>query len=202
MQSKLIHLIMIILMTSACSNNSTNPEKWTDEEVESWYNKKEWLGGWNVAPDNSVNKRNFAIYYHKSPRHWDQAFQFLKTADLKSLPLGTQELEGKHLFVSVSEYQGKNRTDALYESHRKYIDIQYVIEGKEIIGRTSLDKVKVIEPYSDEKDIVFYEYDGGDYMEATPKNFFIFTPEDAHRPSISAGDSSMVKKLVVKILIA
>lgn len=193
--------MMIILMTSSCSNNQTKPEKWTDEEVDAWYNKKDCLAGWNVAPDNSLNKRNFAIYYHKNPRHWDQAFQFLKTADLKNLPVGTQELEGKHLFVSVSEYQGKNRADALYESHRKYIDIQYVIEGKEIIGRTSLDKVKVVEPYNEEKDIAFYEYDGGDYMEATPQNFFIFLPDDAHRPSISAGDSSMVKKLVVKILI-
>lgn len=192
---------MIILMTSACSNTNTNPEKWSDEEVDAWFNKKEWLNGWDVSPDLSVNKRNMAIYYYKNPRHWDQAFQFLKTADLKNLPVGTQELEGKHLYVAVSEYKAKEKADTRYESHRKYIDIQYVIQGEEIIGHTSLDNVKVVEPYNEEKDIAFYEYDGGDYSTATPKNFFIFFPDDAHRPSISAGDTTMVKKLVVKVMI-
>jgi len=190
---------MIILTVFGCSDNKTNPENWSDEEVNSWFNKKEWLGGWNVKPDESINKRNFAIYYHKNPRHWDQAFNFLKTADLKNLPLGKQELEGEHLFVSVAEYKAKDRSDVRYESHKKYIDIQFLIQGEEIIGRTALDKVKVVEPYSEENDIVFYEYDGGDYFNATPQNFFIFFPSDAHRPSISTGDTTMVKKIVVKV---
>ncbi len=201
MNLKLLFLMMIILMTTACSNNKSNPEKWSDEEVNSWFNQKEWLNGWDVSPDPSINKRNLAIYYHKNPQHWDQAFQFLKTADLKNLPVGTQELEGKHLYVAVSEYKGKEKADTRFESHKKYIDIQYVIQGKEIIGHTSLDNVKVVEPYNEEKDIAFYQSDSGDYSTATPGNFFIFFPDDAHRPSISAGDTTMVKKLVVKVMI-
>src|SRR5680860_208315 len=84
--SKLILLIMIVLASVACSNNKTNPEKWTDEDVNTWFEKQEWLGGWNVQPDASVNKRSFAIYYHNNPRHWDQAFKFLKTANLNEIP--------------------------------------------------------------------------------------------------------------------
>lgn len=192
---------MIILTTAGCSNNKTNPEKWSDEEVNSWYEKQDWLGGWNISPDASVNKRNFALYYHKSQRHWDQAFHFLKTADLKNLPLGKQELEGEHLFVSVAEYYGKKKEDALFESHKKYIDIQYVIKGAEIMGLTTLDNAKVTQPYNEEKDIAFYDFDGGDYYKATPDNFFMFFPEDVHRPSITTGDSVQVKKIVVKIMI-
>jgi YhcH/YjgK/YiaL family protein len=123
----------------------------------------------------------------------------LKTADLKNLPLGKQELEGEHLFVSVAEYYGKQKPDALYESHKKYIDIQYIIKGEEIMGLTTLDKVTLKEPYNEEKDIAFYDYDGGEYIKATPGNFFLFFPEDVHRPSITTGDSVLVKKIVVKL---
>lgn len=192
---------MIILTAVACSNKNSNPEKWSEEEVNSWFEKQEWLAGWNVLPDASINKRNFAIYYHKNPRHWDQAFTFLKTADLKNLPLGKQELEGEHLFITVAEYMGKEKSEALYESHKKYIDIQYIIEGEEIIGLTTLDKVKVVNPYDEEKDIAFYEFEGGDYLKATPKNFFLFFPEDVHRPSIKTDKNPLIRKIVVKILI-
>lgn len=201
MKSKLILIIMTILATVACSDNKPDPAKWTDEEVNGWYEKKEWLQGWKISPDASVNKRNFAIYYHKNQRHWEQAFHFLKSANLHELPLGKQELEGEHLFVSVAEYYGKQKPDALYESHKKYIDIQYIIEGEEIIGLTTLDKVTVRDSYSEEKDIAFYDFDGGDYLKATPEKFFLFFPEDVHRPSITTGDSVLVKKIVVKIKI-
>ncbi len=192
---------MTILAATACSDKNVNPEKWTDDEVNSWYEKKEWLSGWNVLPDASINKRTFAVLYHKNPKHWDHAFQFLQSANLKELPLGKQELEGEHVFVNVQEYFGKAKPDALYESHKKYIDIQYVIEGEEIIGLTTLDKAIVKDPYNEENDIAFYDFEGGEYLKATPENFFLFFPEDVHRPSIAAGDSIQIKKIVVKILI-
>jgi YhcH/YjgK/YiaL family protein len=201
MKSKLILIIMTILTTTACSDKQADPAKWTDDEVNAWYEKKEWLQGWNVSPDASVNKRNFAIYYHKNPRHWDQAFHFLKSANLQELPLGKQELEGEHLYISVAEYFGKQKADALYESHKKYIDIQYVVKGEEIMGLTTLDKVTVRTPYNEEKDIAFYDFEGGDYLKATPEKFLLFFPEDVHRPSISTGDSVLVRKIVVKIKI-
>lgn len=201
MKSKLILFIMTILTTAACSDKNPDPSKWSDEEVNSWYEKREWLQGWEVSPDASVNKRNFAIYYHKNPRHWEQAFHFLKSANLKELPLGKQELEGEHLYVSVAEYYAKQKQDALYESHKKYIDIQYIIEGEEIMGLTTLDKVTVKEPYSEEKDISFYDFDGGEYIKATPEKFFLFFPEDVHRPSITTGDSVLVRKIVVKVMV-
>ncbi len=201
MKSKLSAILFVIMIISACTEKTSDPAKWTDDEVNAWFEKKEWLNGWNIQPDASVNKRNFAIYYHKNPKHWQQAFQFLKSANLKELPVGKQVLEGDHLYATVSEYYGKQRQDALFESHRKYIDIQYVIEGEELMGLTTLDKVSVKEPYNEEKDIAFYEYDGGEYIKATPEKFFLFFPEDIHRPSITTGDSVLVRKIVVKIKI-
>lgn len=201
LKSNIIFLTLLILTTMSCSNTNTNPEKWTDDEVNTWFEKQEWLGGWQVQPDASVNRRSLAIHYLNNPRHWDQAFQFLKTANLHEMPLGKQELEGKHLFVSVDDYITKDKSETKYESHRKYIDLQYVIEGEELMGLTTLDKVKVSEPYNEEKDLAFYEFEGGEYITTTPKNFVIFFPEDLHRPVMKVNENSRVKKIVVKILI-
>jgi len=201
MKYKLIVVIMTVLMMSACSGKKADPSMWSEAEINAWFDKKEWLGGWSVQPDASVNRKTFAELYHKNPRHWNQAFQFLKGADLKNLPLGKQELEGKHLFVSVAEYYGKQKPDTLYESHKKYIDIQYVIAGEELMGLTTPDKVTARDPYNEEKDITFFDYQGGEYLKATPDKFFIFFPEDVHQPSVTTGDSVLVKKIVVKIKI-
>ncbi len=200
MKFKPVLIAMIILTTMSCSNQK-NPEKWSDEEVNNWFQKHEWLEGWNVQPDASINKRSLAINYFKNPVHWKQAFQFLKTANLNALPLGKQYLEGDHLNISVAEYIPKPKKETRYESHKKYIDIQYVIRGEELMGMTTLDKAEVVEPYNEENDIAFYDYDGGNYIKATPANFLVFFPEDAHRPSITTGDTTMVKKIVVKVLI-
>ena len=67
------------------------------------------------------------------------------------------------------------------------------------MGITIRGNVTIDEPYIEEKDITFYTFDGGDYRLATPANFLVFFPEDMHRPSISTGDSVMVKKVVVKV---
>jgi biofilm protein TabA len=194
-------LFIIIMTLTTCTNKQGNPEKWTQDEVNSWFEKKDWLNGWQVQPDESINKRSLAIQYFKNKKHWDQAFTFLKTADLKNLPIGKQELEGDHLYISVDEYTTKDKSDTRYESHRKYIDIQYIIEGEEMMGLAPLDKVEVIEPYNAEKDIAFYQYDGGKYITATPKNFVIFFPTDAHRPTMKVNENSKVRKIVVKVMV-
>ncbi len=189
----------MIFAFSACASKHPHPEKWSEEEVKSWFDKKDWLSGWQVKPDVSVNKRSLAVYYYNNPQRWQQAFQFLKTANLNELSSGRQELDGKHLYISVDAYISKDKNETRYESHRKYIDIQYIIEGEEQMGLTTLDKVKVTEPYNGEKDIAFYAFDGGDYIKATPDNFLVFFPEDVHRPMIKLNENTKVKKIVVKI---
>ena len=47
--------------------------------------KHEWLNGWNVTPDASINKKEFAVYYFKNKERWDKAFAFLKDNDLTKL---------------------------------------------------------------------------------------------------------------------
>lgn len=201
MYSKLILIIMTVLTVGACSGTKNNPADWTEDEVNTWFEKKDWLSAWSIQPDASVNKKALAIAYHKNPERWQKAFEYLKTTDLTTAPSGKTELDGENLFATVAEYFPKKREEVRYESHRKYIDIQYVIKGEEIMGITTHDKVTDDKAYNEEKDIAFYLSEDGNYRHATPSIFLVFFPDDVHRPSISTGDSVLVKKVVIKVKI-
>ena len=56
-----------------------------------------------------------------------------------------------------------------------------------------------MQPYNEEKDIAFYTSNGGTLRKATPGNFFIFFPQDVHRPCVKEKEQVTVKKLVVKM---
>lgn len=150
-------------------------------------------------PDASIDMVAFEKHYNLYPDRWKTVFEFLISNDLKALPLGRINLN-ENVYVSVSEYFTKDIEDSDYEAHKQYIDLQYIIAGEELIGLTrEYASLKVITPYNKQKDIEFYEFKGGDLLLATPDNYFIFFPNDVHKPCIKRSDISQVKKIVIKI---
>lgn len=179
---------------------STDPSTWSDKQINKWFEKGEWLNGWTVKPDASINRKVFAISYFQHKERWDKAFLFLRDHDLSSLELKKYEIDGTDLYAPLSEYMSKNEEDARYEAHRKYIDIQYVVSGKELIGIAPISQQKdILEPYSEEKDIMFMTVNQGTNYKALPDRFFIFFPGDLHRPGLKDGENSPVRKMVVKV---
>jgi YhcH/YjgK/YiaL family protein len=156
-------------------------------------------GGKIIVPDNSIDIEEFYRQYLLNPGRWDRAISFLKETDLSALEQGRYELEGAELFAIINEYTTRNDEDTRLEAHRKYADIQYIIKGKEMIGFCSLSGTTVTVPYDEEKDIFFLESDDQRILQATPDRYFIFFPDDVHRPSIKAGETEIVKKAVVKV---
>jgi len=153
----------------------------------------------SIIPDESINAEEFILRYELNPERWDKAFAFLRDTDLKNLAKGRHELEGNDLYASVDEYLTKNEEDARYESHLRYADIQYVISGEEKIGLLPLEKMQVTIPYDEEKDICFLTSAENNFHTASPDRYFIFFPEDAHRPCVKISENSMVKKIVIKV---
>ena len=181
-------------------NSSTDPATWGSKKTNEWFEKEEWLNGWDVTPDASINRKEFALSYFKNQERWDKAFEFLKNTQLSTLELMRYDIDGDNLFATPSEYITKNKEDANFEAHRKYIDIQYVITGKELIGIAPVSlKDQVLEPYDPTRDIEFMTVNQETEVTATPDRFFIFFPSDAHRPSLKDGENSQVRKIVVKV---
>lgn len=118
------------------------------------------------------------------------------------LTIGKHELEGES-YYNVDVYMPKSLELCRYESHKKYIDIQYMIEGEELIYVTDIKNLQVSEQYSGEKDVMFFE--GGEDVKPevlTDGKYLIFYPQDAHKPSVRVSEvGSKVKKVVFKVKI-
>lgn len=193
-------MVLISFLGLMGSTGAQDPSKWSSKQINKWFEKGEWLNGWTVKPDPSINKKEFAISYFKNKARWDKAFTFLKSNDLSKLEIRRYDIDGDNLYAPVSEYVTKNVEDAKFEAHQKYIDIQYIISGTELMSVAPMSMKKdVTTPYDATKDVGFMTVTKCSDYKATSANFFIFFPSDIHRPSVKVGDNSNVKKIVVKV---
>ncbi len=195
---------MVLTSISGFSGHGsqTDPSQWNVRQIDEWFDKGEWLNGWQVKPDKSINRKLFLVSYFKNKELWDKAFTFLKDVRFSDIEIKRYDIEGEKVYAVVNDYLSKNEEDAQYESHRKYIDIQYVIKGSELIGIAPITSKKdILVPYDTTKDIEFMTVTQGKNYRATPDNFFIFFPDDAHRPGLKDGENSPVRKIVVKVMI-
>jgi YhcH/YjgK/YiaL family protein len=196
-----IMVLTSIFGLSGCYGQG-DPSTWNAEKTGTWFEKGEWYIGWPVKPDNSINRSSMAKAYFKNSDRWNKAFTFLKDNDLLKLELKRYDLDGNNLYVIISEYNTKNPETARFEAHQKYIDIQYVVSGSEIIGIAPLtSKDSVLQKYDPAKDIEFLSVKKGLMVKATPARFFVFFPEDAHMPGLKEETNAPVRKAVVKIRI-
>lgn len=128
-----------------------------------------------------------------------KGFEFLHNTDLDAIPSGKHDIDGDTIFALVQEYQTKPLAECKLESHKKYIDIQYVIRGEEFMGITTKNNQKILE-VNEDKDYTFYE--GTTSLVLVSKGMFtIFFPDDLHQPCVQKELASEVKKVVIKVLI-
>ena len=131
------------------------------------------------------------------------AIDFLRRPDIHDLADGRVDIDGQHLFALVQQYETIMVDIPRFEYHRKYIDVQYIVSGEEIIGWVPAGRMVVTEAYSIEKDICFGI---APKREITPVylqagQLAVLYPEDAHAPKLAAGLPSRVTKIVVKVAV-
>ena len=128
-----------------------------------------------------------------------RAFEFLAATDLAALPPGRHDIDGDRIYVSIDHKDGRGEDGARLEAHRRYIDIQYTIDGNELIGWMPLARVSSPDGGFDEtKDIGFFADRPSTWISVPPGSFTIFFPHDAHAPLAGRGH---LKKAIVKIAV-
>ena len=145
-----------------------------------------------------VDKIENARQYSTLGDRIQKSFDYIKKTDLKRLQPGRYDIEGENIFALISEYQTKAESEGKLEAHRKYIDVQYVINGEELMGYAPLGNQEILESYKEENDIVFFNGEKV-FIKVKEGMFAIFFPEDVHMPGISVFESSLLKKLVIKV---
>lgn len=142
-----------------------------------------------------ANADRYAALHPLFPR----AFEFMRDTDLPALAPGRYPIVGEQLFVIVEDVPGRARVEAKLECHRRYIDIQLVLEGTDQMGWKALaDCIDPMSDYSAEKDIRFFHDEPVTWIATPPGHFCIFFPDDAHAPLVSEGH---IRKVIFKIAV-
>lgn len=127
-----------------------------------------------------------------------KGFDFLVKTDLSKLEAGKHPVDGDNMFLLVNEYETKSIAECKLESHQKYIDIQLMLEGSEVMGYVAKNQQQPTENLLAEKDVLFYN-EPATFFEVKQGEFALFFPTDLHQPGILSNTKSKVKKAVLKI---
>lgn len=143
---------------------------------------------------------NLTEKYNYLEEKFHKAYEFLRTADLKTLPLGRVDIQGDDIYANVQEYESLDPATAKFEAHDVYFDIQYVVEGKEMFGYVAREGLKEDAPYDAANDIVFFEEPAhAGFVFLAAGDCIVVAPEDAHKPRCIAGAAEKVRKIVIKV---
>ena len=124
------------------------------------------------------------------------AFECLTQTDWSIIDEGRFSISGEDVFAIVDRRRGKGTDDAKLEIHRQYIDIQYLVEGADVIGYCPLLDCRAPDPFEDDQDIGFFRDRPATWLNIDESCFAIFYPTDAHAPM---GTKDEFLKVVVKV---
>lgn len=126
------------------------------------------------------------------------ALDWISANSKVDIPPGKYEAD-KGVYALVQSYGTKDRSEIPYESHRKYIDLHYMVNGREHIDVCPIDKLVAEQPYDAVKDAAFYSDGPGHCLIMEAGIAALLYPEDAHRPCVAVGSTGQVRKFVLKI---
>lgn len=143
--------------------------------------------------------KNISLYTNISEKI-KKGLMLLNDKELINKPEGKYEVDGENIYILVQRYKTKNYSEAKFEAHRNYIDIQAVLKGKEIIGYENIDNLKENVPYK--TDAAFFETpESFSEIKLTEGMFALLFPGDGHMPACDYNGKTEVIKIVVKIKI-
>ena len=129
-----------------------------------------------------------------------KGLEYIRKTDFSNMPAGKYDIDGENLFAIVSEYETKDVKDCSLEAHRKYLDIQYMLSGEELVGLSFLDKQVASKPYNDKDDYALYS-ESCSMMKLDAGRFAVFYPEDLHMPGVQIEKPGKIRKIIIKVRI-
>ena len=126
------------------------------------------------------------------------ALKFLSETDFSKTELGRYELDGDNIFYMVQSYD-TDPSKTVSEAHRKYIDIQFMVEGEEIIGVADISSEKALTEAKEENDVWFYNCKT-EPLTLSAGKYMVLYPNDLHCPGVATkGKALTCRKVVVKV---
>ncbi len=148
--------------------------------------------------DDCINWRR---YLSGNASVWCQAFELIRslTPDVAE---GRQTVLPDQLYANIFSYDAKPPEECSIESHRKFIDIQTLLVGQELLAYCPLDRLSCSHEYDEEGDYELFQIrpEVLSTCQMVPGNFAIFFPGEGHcalqHPALPG---TRIKKVVVKV---
>ncbi|MBQ3259044.1 MAG: YhcH/YjgK/YiaL family protein [Clostridia bacterium] len=135
------------------------------------------------------------------PQRIVSAVKLISSLNFDELKCGRYDVDDEFFYL-VQEYETKMPHECKFEAHKKYVDIQYIVKGKECMEVTASAFLECEVPYDSQKDIVFFkEPKMAKRMVVPAGKYEIFFPKDAHKPGIAKEMPEKVLKIVGKVKI-
>lgn len=125
-----------------------------------------------------------------------------EAARIAAVPVGkTERVElGQEVFALEQAYESKPPAEGKWEAHERFIDVQVVVTGRELMGVIEVAGLRLTEDYRAERDLMFFApADGGSTLKVGSGGVAVFFPADGHMPSLADGATTVVRKTVVKV---
>ena len=148
-----------------------------------------------------IDRLSNAHRYYGVHKRIEEAFRYLQDTDLAAIAPGKYAIDGEAVFAIVQMYDTMDAANEQMESHEKYVDVQYMISGAELVGHALLHDHVVSKAYNAETDFMLYADKPSFFTRMDAGTFMVFFPSDLHMPCIEIGEPAPVKKVVVKILV-
>lgn len=139
---------------------------------------------------------NAALYYSISERI-EKALKFLQGLNGGSIE-DRVEIDGDDVFAFPGAYTSRPHSESVWEAHKDFIDVQYIVDGNECIGYEYIKNLNVTQEYDEKTDALLLEGDGT-MVKCGAGTFMILYPEDAHMPGVQDNEPCEMKKVIVKV---
>ena len=128
-----------------------------------------------------------------------EALDLIKNLDKSTLTPGIHEVNDE-FYYNYLIYEAKEPADSIYEAHKNYVDIQYIVEGQERVDVSFEEYMELDTPYNPEKDIMFFKSPKESFTRILgPGEYVIVLPHELHKPGQKVGEDGNVKKIVGKV---
>jgi len=138
--------------------------------------------------------------YSLPQRSFAKMVKFINAYEETSFQEGKFEIDGSELFGIGLTYNTKNEENCLWEAHRKYIDIHYILEGEEIVHVNDISNMEVSKLYNEGHDYELFNGEKKEELKLKKGSFLILYPNEVHKTSIKNEKSFIVKKNVFKLI--
>ena len=131
----------------------------------------------------------------------DEALAYIERLNKKDLTMGKYIVNDKFYYL-VDEYDIKSFENRKLISHKKYVDIHYILDGEEVIRVANINKLKKEHQYDEKIDVKIWK-ESANMMEVLLKedSYIVLYPSEAFVSEGRNDKSKVVRKIIGKVRI-